>query len=987
MKVLILVVLILVSVYAGITFDKDLDHGHFQKYFENIKKTQRNGKITVHVVPHTHDDVGWLKTVDQYYTGERDDIQRAGVLYVINGIYDSLMKDPAKKFTYVEMAFFQKWWYEQSEEIQANVKVLVQEGRLQFVNAGMSMSDEATVHYEDFLNNMKAGHDFLKKELGYRPTIGWHIDPFGHHSATAALFAEMGFNAWFFARIDHQDKNRRLEEKEMEWLWRPFNKSLGARAEIFTHMMYQHYSSPKGFSFNEFDHDTPIVDDPRLENYNVDNRTEELHDYLSHMADHYKTNHLLVPFGDDFNYLNAQKMFYNIDKLIAHFNARYDDFELIYSTPYEYTEAVHSEDIEWPTKYDDLFPYSDENDAYWTGYFTSRANLKGYVREVSRDLNSQSMIFGIDNIATGANTFPKFEELFNQMGVLQHHDAVSGTEKQHVADDYAKNLYRSHQDAKAQFLESFERVFQPDLKNLGMCASHNSTFEDCPTKQLENGNVTEVGVAIMNTSNRRRTLGKIPLPNSNFTLHDQNYEEVHADIICEGNTNLNCVAYFEVDAEAWTLNLFYITKSEVSHNLRPELNLRSSEIGSLKLETKLKDKNIELLISKDGGKKLGVLMKYLYYESYQEDEGQDSGAYIFRPAQPDQQTKTYSGITTFDGFRGKYVVQNRFYGSQVTTTITANLFTDFVEIKSDLFGIPMSDQGKEVIFHLDFPIIQNNGIFYTDSMGLEMQERRVNYRPTWDLNVTQPISDNYYPINHGITIKDDKMTLEVLNDRPQGGSSLTEGSMEFMIQRRTYKDDSRGVGEAINETNPNSINGTGLGVITKHYLRFYNNVNHTIAQDSRWMQRELDSPLTYVYGSPSTHSKKASNKLFEVGFSLPDQVKLVFLPQEDGSIFARFENILDLISLDENANVNVTQVAYLFGLSMGAKVKSVTEVSNTGLFTMTEMKEMKYKWKGADFTTPNVDYSSDPENVELTPQRIRSFIFEYEKDSNFLISE
>ena len=26
------------------------------------------------------------------------------------------------------------------------------------------------------------------------------------------------------------------------------------------------------------------------------------------------------------------------------------------------------------------------------------------------------------------------------MGVLQHHDAVSGTEKQHVADDYAQRV-------------------------------------------------------------------------------------------------------------------------------------------------------------------------------------------------------------------------------------------------------------------------------------------------------------------------------------------------------------------------------------------------------------------------------------------------------------------------------------------------------------------------------------------------------------------
>lgn len=41
--------------------------------------------INVHLVPHTHDDVGWLKTVDQYYYGSQKDITPVGVqvLYTV----------------------------------------------------------------------------------------------------------------------------------------------------------------------------------------------------------------------------------------------------------------------------------------------------------------------------------------------------------------------------------------------------------------------------------------------------------------------------------------------------------------------------------------------------------------------------------------------------------------------------------------------------------------------------------------------------------------------------------------------------------------------------------------------------------------------------------------------------------------------------------------------------------------------------------------
>lgn len=95
------------------------------------------------------------------------------------------------------------------------VRGLVRDGRLEIVNGGWSMHDEACAHYEDMINNMMIGHEFLLREFGVKPRIGWSIDPFGHSSANARLFADMGFDAWFFARLDFQDKDKRMKENSM----------------------------------------------------------------------------------------------------------------------------------------------------------------------------------------------------------------------------------------------------------------------------------------------------------------------------------------------------------------------------------------------------------------------------------------------------------------------------------------------------------------------------------------------------------------------------------------------------------------------------------------------------------------------------------------------------------------------------------------------------------------------------------------------------
>ncbi|KAJ2941877.1 hypothetical protein O0L34_g10690 [Tuta absoluta] len=113
--------------------------------------------LNVHIVAHTHDDVGWLKTVDQYYYGTRNNIQHAGVQYIIDSVVRELWNDPKRRFVYVESFFFFKWWHKQSDETKQKVRTLVQEGRLQFAGGAWSMNDEAAAHYHSTIDQFTFG--------------------------------------------------------------------------------------------------------------------------------------------------------------------------------------------------------------------------------------------------------------------------------------------------------------------------------------------------------------------------------------------------------------------------------------------------------------------------------------------------------------------------------------------------------------------------------------------------------------------------------------------------------------------------------------------------------------------------------------------------------------------------------------------------------------------------------------------------------------
>ena len=123
----------------------------------------------------------------------------------------------------------------------------------------------------------------------------------------------MGFDAWFFARLDYQDKNKRMNEKELEWLWRPNAESLGTDTQIFTHVTYNQYAAPKGFQWDIIEAGnagyTQWINNEDYRDYNAPEEAKKLMEVLDERASHYLTDDLFVLFGEDFEYMDAEHNF------------------------------------------------------------------------------------------------------------------------------------------------------------------------------------------------------------------------------------------------------------------------------------------------------------------------------------------------------------------------------------------------------------------------------------------------------------------------------------------------------------------------------------------------------------------------------------------------------------------------------------------------------------------------------------------------------
>ena len=212
-------------------------------------------------------------------------------------------------------------------------------------------------------------------------------------------------------------------------------------------MLHTHYSSPKGLDFEGRGRDR------------VASSTEGdvLRAAIRSRSEAYRTKELLILIGDDFKWLKAQGNYENWERLIKELNPKgrrsSSGIKIFFSTPQRYFAAVAAQrpslkGRDCPPFYGDLLPYADNRESFWTGFYATRPTLKSLIRSSFAAVHAAQLLFVLARAKLLSDGHTKvlrdwFDALVKSrrnVAIVQHHDAITGTSRANVVEDYERML-------------------------------------------------------------------------------------------------------------------------------------------------------------------------------------------------------------------------------------------------------------------------------------------------------------------------------------------------------------------------------------------------------------------------------------------------------------------------------------------------------------------------------------------------------------------
>lgn len=389
---------------------------------------------------------------------------------------------------------------------------------------------------------------------------------------------------------------------------------------------------------------------------------------------------------------------------------------------------------------------------------------------------------------------------------MQHHDAITGTEKQHVADDYHRELYSSIRSCEENTKSSLNQLFTGmEPSNTTAPTNWEFKFNTCLNLNISQCDVTENSEKFMVTvynplGHSTDQFIRFPVNGENYEIRDVSNNLIPSQLVPipqsvidlphRVSTSSNELVFQASRVPAMGYQSFFISRI-ARVELVPVRSKRLSEpvtIGSNQLNITFDVNGLLSSINIDGTIH-NLAQNFVFYRGAVGNNeifaNRSSGAYIFRP-DPLTTEQIVGTDVAVEVVRGPLVdeVHQMFneYISQVVRVYKTGTFSQRVVEFEWLVGpISIDDgYGKEIVsrFYSD---IKSEKSFYTDSNGREILKRTIDFRETFVFDNEEKISGNYYPINSNIAIEDNELRMALLPDRAQGGSSLIEGALELMV--------------------------------------------------------------------------------------------------------------------------------------------------------------------------------------------------------------
>ena len=697
-------------------------------------------------------------------------------------------------------------------------------------------------------------------------------------------------------------------------------------------------------------------------------------------------------------------------------------------------ERAKGSNVQWTVKTDDFFPYSDCPHCFWTGYFTSRTAFKRFERVASsflmaaRQIISYSAFLGLPTALSDTESSDQsLLALEDALGVSQHHDAVSGTAKQHVADDYSKRLKAGLDIAANVVVGKIKSIMleRPgkDLQDLTYCQLLNETI--CSVSETATlSNRSTIYVLVYNSlSSNRSSIVRLPVSTDDSYKVERVEDNQNVGLQLIRPTTRSAVhtkgekervlLFGTGEIPPLGIATFRIARIGNSSMTVSRPSMRRSALGddpvvvtTDKLSVMFDGSTGMITKISSGGADLDIAQSWGYYTSFDSKYDhsyvpshrtqQNSGAYIFSPSTPEQE------ILPLNPVPGQAVFVNTSVGMEVHVSFDrpwvkqiTRVFNGqhFVEIEYTVGPVPVNDgRGKEIVTRYLSPI-KSDGVFSTDSNGREFLKRRRNYRPTWSLNSNEPIAGNYYPVNAAIYVEDKNAAMSVVVDRSQGGTSLRDGSVELMVQRRTLADDARGVDEPLNETTggmtayPPYGNATriGDGVIIRGVHRLMVGKGPSGASLARSaMDGAFAEPIVFVGSSPSGQPVSFKQPSFSsLQSALPPNVLLItfsLLRKSDVGI-SYLIRLAHQYGMAEDRTLSAPVTVDLRSLLSGKTVLNATEKTLAGQEDWGDFIKRKIVWTGAHLTVDSTKDDPPDLMVTLNPMDIKTFVVDVASDT------